>query len=371
MQGTAMATQQTFDFLDKSALVRDCDRIQAPPVKDRGLCRGSRPVCVAGEIPFTEITPPTGVMLDPPHGTSRGDHDRSVGDRSVEERAAAHQQTDRESVLRELRAKVGCVDSPANSIETLSTGSDAINHLLPRVGLRLDAITEWVAEADGSGAAALSMITVATHLRSPHAHGPVVVVCGQNDFYPPAAVALGVPAERIVWVRPIRHADMVWAIDQALRCESVAAVWAHVGANLDDRDARRFQLAAETGRTPGLFVRPAAVRGRPSFADVRLHVQTKLSTDSLGRVMNVTLDRSRGAAVGRSVWVQIDDRMIDDRMIDERGNRCVARIRQVTPQQLGISKNETAAVRLASELAHPKTANPKTANQGGASRRRA
>ena len=281
--------------------------------------------------------------------------------------------------MRELRAELGCVNAApdGDAGETLSTGSDAINRLLPRGGLRPDAITEWVSEADGCGAAPLSMITAATRLKSPRGRGPLVVVSGQDNFYPPATVALGISANRIIWVRPTRHADLVWAIDQALRCESIAAVWAHVGANLDDRDARRFQLASEAGHTPGLFIRPAATRGRPSFADVRLHVGNQekipgfldsrsgflnsrsgflnsrsgfLNSHSLGRVMNITLDRCRGARGGHSVWVQIDDQ---------------ARIHQVTPQQLGISKDETAAVHLASELAHPKTSNRK------ASRRRA
>ena len=318
-----MAIQQTFEFLDTSPTATTSD----PPAS--GASERVAQLACAG----------------------RG------GKTGPAAEVVAGKEPDRTSVLRELRAKVGCVSTAADDevVETLSTGSDAIDGLLPRAGLRLDTITEWVAEADGCGAAALSMIAAATHLRSPRGGGPLVVVSGQDSFYPPAAVAFGVPAERIVLVRPTRHADVVWAIDQALRCESVAAVWAHVGANLDDRDARRFQLAAETGRTPGLFVRPAATRGRPSFADVRLHVQTRASTEALGRAMNVTLDRCRGGTIGHSVWVQIDDRMTD----------CVARIHQVTPQQLGISEHETAAVRLASELAHPKTANRR------ASRRRA
>jgi protein ImuA len=280
-----------------------------------------------------------------------------------------HDLDSKQAVLRQLRAKAGCISTASNGEagETLSTGSDAIDSLLPRGGLRFDAITEWVSEADGCGAAALAMITAATYLNSSRdriasSRGPLVVVSNPSNFYPPAAVALGIPASRIIWVRPTRHVDLVWSIDQALRCQSVAAVWAHIGANLDDRDARRFQLAAEAGRTPGLFIRPAAARGRPSFADVRLHIgnhnsmpvselhASEFQVRSQQRVMKVMLDRCRGGTVGHSVWIQIDDQ---------------ARVHKVTPQPFGISENETAAVRLASELAHPKTPNRK------ASRRRA
>ncbi len=194
--------------------------------------------------------------------------------------------------------------------ETLSTGSAAIDELLPRGGLRTDAITEWVAEADGCGAAALSLITAANHLQSPQVTGPLVVVCPPDQFYPPAAVALGIPADRVIWVRPTRQADTVWAIDQALRSKATAIVWAPIAACLDDRDARRFQLAAENGSTPGLFIRPAAVRGRPTFADIRFYVSNEVGLIQEGasaRVMRITLDRCRGGQIGRSVSIEIND----------------------------------------------------------------
>ena len=273
----------------------------------------------------------------------------------------------KETVLRQLRARVGCIQTASRGEgeqgDVLSTGSEAIDRLLPRGGLRPDAITEWVAQADGCGAGTLAMITAAIRLDS-FRRGPLVVVSG-DGFYPPAAIALGISAERIIWVRPTRQADLVWAIDQALRCESVAAVWAEVGANLDDRDARRFQLAAETGCTAGLLIRPAATRGRPTFADVRLHVDNAFTVETSDqavasgkgrgdvdhcrptikdRVMKVTLDRCRGGMVGHSVWVQVDDQ---------------ARLFTFPPQRLGIAEDESAALRLASELAHPKTATRK------------
>ena len=147
-------------------------------------------------------------------------------------------------------------------------------------------------------------------------------------FYPPAAISLGLPVDRIIWVRPKRHSDLVWAIDQALRCESVAAVWAYAGVHLDDRDARRFQLASEAGKTAGLLVRPTASRGRPSFAEVRFHVK-HLATGShhdpfdsvvssrgsireeiavqSHRALQVTVDRCRGGTSGQQTAVQIDD----------------------------------------------------------------
>ena len=260
---------------------------------------------------------------------------------------------DRHAVLRRLRAQVGCLSTAATDrAENLSTACPAIDAMLPSGGLKRNAITEWVAKSDSSGAAALSLITAATYLRSLSAAGALLIVDLDKNFYPPAAVALGIPMDQIILVRPRQHAQMVWAIDQALRCEAVAAVWAHVGTRLDDRDARRFQLAAETGNTPGFFVRPKAVRGRPGFAEVRFHVASEMvappddfrhrkatSAQIKHRLLQVSLDRCRGGVIGQNVWVQIDD--------------------QANIHQVSFSKtvpHETAAVHLASQLANPTTA---------------
>ncbi len=309
---------------------------------------------------------------------------------------------DREDVLRRLRSKVGCISTaPQTHLQaTFSTGSSAIDRLLPAEGLRGDAITEWVAEAEGSGAASLALLAASVHLKSSlSGGGPLVVVSDQEHFYPPAAISLGIPAHRIIWVRPANREDLIWSIDQSLRCEAVGAVWAALGANLDDRDARRFQLAAEEGRTAGLFLRPAATRHRPSFAEVRFHVgnassmsqpagglqvstDTKFSADTSDegspsqrspswhqsspswhqgspRLLQVTLDRCRGGQLGKSVWVEILDQGEIRSVGPQRVGSAPAAIsatRQIPGQHQGLAINEKAALHLASELAHPKTA---------------
>jgi len=228
---------------------------------------------------------------------------------------------------------------------------------LLRGGLRQDAISEWIADAEGCGAAALSMIVAANALRAHDqqagdSSSPIVIIDSRQTFYPPAAIALGIPAARMILVQPRCAADAVWAIDQSLRCEAVAAVWATIDTRLDDRDARRFQLAAEQGRTPGFFVRPLRERGKPSFAEVRLHVKKGTGRSwqdpeilSHSTPLQVTLDRARGGPLGKSVWIQIDDQT---RLIEVTAPHEVA-----VPQE---TRHETAAVHLASQLAHPKRA---------------
>jgi hypothetical protein len=361
-----MSNQQTFDFLNG-----DCSQSKTR-VKDLSHGEGERgsPQVSRAVKEFRAATDWQSLDCNRISSASVAEGDCSGDDSELGALVAESQ--DRESVLRKLRNDLGCL-LPKTGNETqaiYSTGSESMDEMLPRGGLRRDAITEWVADSESSGAAVLSLIAAANLLSISVKSGPLVVVCGESGFYPPAAVALGLSVDRIIWVRPKRHADLVWSIDQALRCESVAAVWAHAGAHLDDRDARRFQLASEAGQTAGLLVRPAASRGKPGFAEVRFHVRhstTPSKRDAIGsvvssqgrirsevavqshRALQVTVDRCRGGVAGQQTAVQIDD----------QGNLHAVPWHHEPSASTGFSgdnRHETAAVHLASELAHPKTA---------------
>jgi hypothetical protein len=250
---------------------------------------------------------------------------------------------------------VGCIASARqDGIATFSTGCSAIDAWLPGDGLHPATLTEWVAAHESVAAGSLAILAAAHRLRQIDDR-PLVVVDPEGTVYPPAVSALGVPVERLIWLRPSNAAEALWATDQALRCGAVAAVWANLPMRLQDRDGRRLQLAAETGRTPGLLVRGFHARGKPSFAEVQFYVEDKkrhslrhrrsdrklsdrtLAAESDFEVLSITLDRVRGGIVGRQIDVQIDDR---------------ASVRPISPT--ATRRHETAAEHLASQLAHPK-----------------
>jgi len=219
---------------------------------------------------------------------------------------------------------------------TYSVGGDVIDTLLPHGGIRRGTVVQWVSgqvhgnpgnvgQRDvglGYGGATLAMIAAGQIAASQWSGGKPLVIFDEGQkvsFYPPAAIALGVPADRMVVVtKQPQHtrADMIWAIDQALRCDAVAAVWAELGPWLSDRDARRLQLAAETGGTVGLFIRPADVRRRASFADLSFCVE-KLPGDHAD-TFSVQIDRCRGGANGAKVMVQVQPTATSQRLIAAR-----------------------------------------------------
>ena len=166
------------------------------------------------------------------------------------------------------------------------------------------ALVEWLAEGDGSGAGTLAFMAA---MRAQSDGGALVVIDGRGDFYPPAAAAWGLELGETIIVRPSRSRDMVWALEQSLRCGGVSAVlcWAD---ELNALVFRRLQLAAAAGGTLGLLIRPADYRGHPSWADVRLLVRPLLSqSESQGRRLHLELLHCRNGMSGGVVELDISD----------------------------------------------------------------
>lgn len=124
---------------------------------------------------------------------------------------------------------------------------------------------------------------------------------------PPAAPcawalqALGLDMRQLVVVRPRRElkaararallpaADMLWALEQALKSGHLGAVLAWLPARLPADALRRLQLAAQAHEGPVFLLREAEARTRPSAAPLRL-----LLASAGPDVLRVTLLKRRG-----------------------------------------------------------------------------
>jgi hypothetical protein len=230
----------------------------------------------------------------------------------------------RSYLMRQLRqqlsrcaASFSTADAAVFSSDTFSSGTAGLDRLLPGGGLRHGMLVEWLSQEPASGAATLSLLTA----REACSQGGIAVVIDRRQmFYPPAAAAWGLDLDRLIVVQPRSAREELWAAVQSLRSPVVAAVWGAI-ERIDDRAFRRLQLAAETGRTLGLLLRPASAREQPSWADVRLLVKSREqgarskellpATRSLlpacCRHVHVRVLRCHGSRPGNSAFLEIED----------------------------------------------------------------
>lgn len=186
----------------------------------------------------------------------------------------------------------------------VSSGWPALDALLPERGFLRGSLVEWLAEGPGSGAGSLALHVAWQASQQASQARAVVILDRRGEFYVPAAAAWQLDLRRLILLRPRSEAEALWALDQALRCPAVAAVWASLD-RLEGRWFRRFQLAAECSGCLGLLLRPLRVRGRPSWAEAQLMVQPQPA--DCGWRWRVELLRCRGQQHLGHVEFQLDE----------------------------------------------------------------
>ena len=247
----------------------------------------------------------------------------------------------------------------SSELEGISTGCAALDDCLPNGGYVPGTMVEYLRTAPACGASYLAYAAAASALKSKG--GFLVVVDTQHSVYPPALAMHGIDLKQVVFVRPESRADAIWATDQALRTPAVAAVIAEI-EKVDDRAARRLQLASEMGDGLGILLRSAAARRFPSWAEVQWLVRSispsrlpkptvnenPITADNAGRKLTLELLRNRGGQAGAIVRLAINslDGSINSYHVRERNRH-----------------EQAAAVRLATELASPKS--PSRRNAAG------
>lgn len=160
----------------------------------------------------------------------------------------------------------------SGSHPAITTGCLAMDACLPAGGYLAGSIIEYLRSSSGCGATYLALVAAAAALRVAE-EKYLVIIDTHHHFYPPALLGHQIALQRVIWVRPQSMADAVWATDQALRTTAVAAVVADLDS-LNERDARRLQLAAEHGGGLGLLLRSLSARRMPSWAEVQWVVRS-------------------------------------------------------------------------------------------------
>ncbi len=260
--------------------------------------------------------------------------------------------------VRTLRAQIQGMEGlhPPRDAATISSGCEAFDRFLPNGGFFPGQLVEWLVARPGNGGGMLALLAARTALLAGNKALIVVDRCPGNErgtFYPPAVAGWEIDLRRLVILRPGNAADEIWAIDQALRCSSVAAVWAWL-PKLNERDFRRLQLAAEQGGCLGLLLRPARLRGKPTWADIQLLVEplpsfnpreqthTHVLSPPLRRRWRITLLRCRGAAADKTLLLEMDE--------------TTGTLQEITGVfETGAPNHETSALSLAAQLARPTT----------------
>lgn len=128
-----------------------------------------------------------------------------------------------------------------------------ITQAFPLQSFPLGAIHEFMAESKESMVASSGFITgILSKLMRKDAVS--VWISAGKPLYPPGLVYFGIRPERILFLHDLDKKQMIWATEEALKCEGLTAVVSEL-ADMDFLQSRRFQLAVESSKVTGFIIR--------------------------------------------------------------------------------------------------------------------
>jgi protein ImuA len=142
--------------------------------------------------------------------------------------------------------------APGNTTARLSLG--LMDTAFPQGTFPLGAVHEFLPASDedmaatsGFVASLLSGIT--------GSNGIALWISTSRTLYPPALKSFGISPERFIFIDLKKEKEVWWAVEEGLKCSSVAAVVGEM-PTLDFTSSRRLQLAVEESCVTGFVIRP-------------------------------------------------------------------------------------------------------------------
>jgi len=174
-----------------------------------------------------------------------------------------------------------------------ATGFQALDGALPNRGWQSGTVVELMPTQTGIGELRFLMPAIARMTRSERY---VALIAPPYIPFAPALAQHGVQLDRLLIIQAQKNEDRLWALEQVLRCTSFAAALAWPTL-IKDKEIRRLQLAAESGRSVGFIYRPPHAAREASPAAMRLRLQAHES----GLLVDIL--KCRGGRSGFSVTV--------------------------------------------------------------------
>jgi len=156
--------------------------------------------------------------------------------------------------IKYLEQQIRAITGAGKAQVRLPFGVAAIDASLPAGGLALGALHEVQgagAEGEGGAVAAAFLASILARLAPER---PVLWCLGEADLYVPGLALLGLAPHRLILASAANDPEILWAMEEGLRCRALAAVVGEVKA-LPALASRRLQLAAESTGVTG-FVLP-------------------------------------------------------------------------------------------------------------------
>lgn len=161
----------------------------------------------------------------------------------------------KKDMIRELQNQIlalqGFKSMPGG--ERLNCGLGPIEKAFPNHTFPTGAIHEFLSDAPENAAATSGFIAgLVGHFMG--SNGICLWISNKRTLFAPALKLFGIEPDRIIFLDLLREKDVLWAIEEALKCEALAVVVGEL-KEISFMESRRLQLAVEKSHITGFIHR--------------------------------------------------------------------------------------------------------------------
>ena len=142
---------------------------------------------------------------------------------------------------------------PASAGEEVDLGWGIVEKAFPNSTFPLSAVHEFLHDGPESAAATSGFISclLSTLMRK---RGACLWISSSRMLFPPALKFFGIEPDQIIFVDLRKEREVLWALEEGLKCNALAAVVGEV-RDIGFTASRRLQLAVESSGVTGFLIR--------------------------------------------------------------------------------------------------------------------
>ncbi len=173
-------------------------------------------------------------------------------------------------------------NSSSNAI--LDVGLEPLKDAFPNGSFPLGAVHEFLsARAEDSASTGGFISGLLASLMGNG--GTVLWISSSRTLFPPALKNFGLEPDRFIFIDLQKEKEVMWAMEEALKCEALSAVVGEI-REIDFTASRRLQLAVEQSRVTGFILRNK-YRNLNTTACVSRWKITPLSSESVDELPGI------------------------------------------------------------------------------------
>lgn len=135
----------------------------------------------------------------------------------------------------------------------IDLGFPSLEQSFPHQTFPVGCIHEFINHKKEDTGAAYGFISFLLSKLMKH-QGTAIWISATKSIFPNALTEFGVVPEDVIFIHPRRSKDLLWTVEEALKCNRFAAVIGEVN-EISFTESRRLQLAAEKSRVTGFIHR--------------------------------------------------------------------------------------------------------------------